>query len=241
MNIKFTSVPSTPIPQIPHHSLVVPTTPFPWPKTFMWPLLLIHIVKTFKFIVVLHDDALGAIFSEEQKDTSIELAFKYAVYKINKDRSILPKTTLVYDIQYVPDSTDSFRTSKKVCKQIENGVTAIFGKGWTQFLFTMSYNSMLKVHLLSHSRFLLFFDFIKKGPPSDPLLSPHIQSICEALDIPHLETRFDIDTGAKEFSINLYPQQKKLNDAILETVKYLNWTRYAIIYEGNKLDAIGPN
>lgn len=92
----------------------------------------------------------GAIFSEEQKDTSIELAFKYAVYKINKDRSILPKTTLVYDIQvreieiatgisnyqitnllnsqYVPDSTDSFRTSKKVCKQIENGVTAIFGK-----------------------------------------------------------------------------------------------------------------
>lgn len=70
----------------------------------------------------------GAIFSEEQKDASIELAFKYAVYKINKDRNILPKTTLVYDIQYVPDSTDSFRTSKKVCKSIENGVTAIFGK-----------------------------------------------------------------------------------------------------------------
>jgi Receptor family ligand binding region len=75
---------------------------------------------------------------------------------------------------------------------------------------------------------------IKKGPPSDSLLGPHIQSICEALDIPHIETRFDIDHGAKEFSINLYPQQKKLNDAILETVKYLNWTRYAIIYEGNK-------
>jgi Receptor family ligand binding region len=74
----------------------------------------------------------------------------------------------------------------------------------------------------------------KKGPPSDSLLGPHIQSICEALDIPHIETRFDIDHGAKEFSINLYPQQKKLNDAILETVKYLNWTRYAIIYEGNK-------
>ena len=77
------------------------------------------------------------------------------------------------------------------------------------------------------------FSLLKTGPPSDPHLSPHIQSICEALDIPHLETRFDIDTGAKEFSINLYPQQKKLNDAILETVRYLNWTRYAIIYEGN--------
>lgn len=138
----------------------------------------------------------GAVFNEEHRDTSIELAFKYAVYKINKDRNLLPKTTLIYDIQYIPDSSDSFRSSKKVCKQIENGVTAIF------------------------------------GPPSDALLSPHIQSICEALDIPHMETRFDIETGAKEFSINLYPQQKMLNNAILETIKYLNWTRYAIVYEG---------
>lgn len=54
----------------------------------------------------------GAIFSEEQKDSSIEVAFKYAVYKINKDKNILPKTTLVYDIQYVPKD-DSFRSSKK--------------------------------------------------------------------------------------------------------------------------------
>lgn len=85
--------------------------------------IIINIIFHFYFV-----RPLGAIFSEEQKDTSIELAFKYAVYKINKDRNILPKTTLVYDIQYVPDSTDSFRTSKKVCKSIENGVTAIFGK-----------------------------------------------------------------------------------------------------------------
>lgn len=55
---------------------------------------------------------IGAIFTEEQKDSSIELAFKYAVYKINKDKWILPKTTLVYDVQYVPKD-DSFRTSKK--------------------------------------------------------------------------------------------------------------------------------
>lgn len=54
----------------------------------------------------------GAIFTEDQKDSSIELAFKYAVYRINKDRELLPNTTLVYDIQYVPRD-DSFRTSKK--------------------------------------------------------------------------------------------------------------------------------
>lgn len=54
----------------------------------------------------------GAIFTEDQKNSSIELAFKYAVYKINKERELLPNTTLVYDIQYVPRD-DSFRTFKK--------------------------------------------------------------------------------------------------------------------------------
>jgi hypothetical protein len=54
----------------------------------------------------------GAIFTEDQKDSSTELAFKYAVYRINKDKTLLPNTTLVYDIQYVPKD-DSFRTSKK--------------------------------------------------------------------------------------------------------------------------------
>jgi len=54
----------------------------------------------------------GAIFTEEQRDSSAELTFKYAVYRINKDKHILPRTTLVYDIQYVPRD-DSFHASKK--------------------------------------------------------------------------------------------------------------------------------
>ena len=54
----------------------------------------------------------GAIFTDDQKDSPTELAFKYAVYRINKDRNLLPNTSLVYDIQYVPKD-DSFRTSKK--------------------------------------------------------------------------------------------------------------------------------
>ncbi|KAJ8869389.1 hypothetical protein PR048_030965 [Dryococelus australis] len=54
----------------------------------------------------------SAIFTEDQKDSSTELAFKYAVYRINKDKHLLAKTTLVYDIQYVPKD-DSFHASKK--------------------------------------------------------------------------------------------------------------------------------
>ncbi|PBC33119.1 Glutamate receptor, ionotropic kainate [Apis cerana cerana] len=136
---------------------------------------------------------LGAIFTHDQKDSSTELAFKYAVYKINKERLILPKTTLEYDIQYVPKD-DSFHASKKACQQVKYGVQAVFG-------------------------------------PSDPILGQHIHSICDALDIPHLEARLDLDTEAKEFSINLYPAQSLLNAAYQDIMEFLNWTKVAIIYE----------
>ncbi|XP_076628916.1 glutamate receptor ionotropic, kainate 2 isoform X2 [Colletes latitarsis] len=136
---------------------------------------------------------IGAIFTHDQKDSSTELAFKYAVYKINKDRLILPKTTLEYDIQYVPKD-DSFHASKKACQQVKYGVQAVFG-------------------------------------PSDPILGQHIHSICDALDIPHLEARLDLDPEAKEFSINLYPAQSLLNAAYQDIMEFLNWTKVAIIYE----------
>ena len=58
-----------------------------------------------------------SFFSDDQKDSPTELAFKYAVYKINKEKTILPNNTLAYDIQYVPPE-DSFRTTKKVTKQL---------------------------------------------------------------------------------------------------------------------------
>lgn len=54
----------------------------------------------------------GAIFTQEDKDSTTEVAFKYAVYRINKDKAILPNTTLVYDIEYVSPQ-DSFKASKK--------------------------------------------------------------------------------------------------------------------------------
>ncbi|XP_059470905.1 glutamate receptor ionotropic, kainate 2-like isoform X3 [Neocloeon triangulifer] len=136
---------------------------------------------------------IGAIFTEDQKDSSTELAFKYAVYRINKDKTLLPKTTLVYDIQYVPKD-DSFHASKKACQQVHGGVQAVFG-------------------------------------PSEPLLGAHIHSICDALDIPHLEARLDLDPEFKEFSINLHPAQPLLNAAYQDVMAFLNWTRVAIVYE----------
>ncbi|XP_030379355.1 glutamate receptor ionotropic, kainate 2 isoform X1 [Scaptodrosophila lebanonensis] len=136
---------------------------------------------------------VGAIFTEDERESSIESAFKYAIYRINKEKHLLPNTQLVYDIEYVPRD-DSFRATKKVCRQLESGVQAIFG-------------------------------------PTDPLLAGHVQSICEAFDIPHIEVRIDLETNVKEFSINLYPSHHLMNLAYRDLMVYLNWTKVAIIYE----------
>lgn len=67
--------------------------------------------------------------------------------------------------------------------------------------------------------------------PSDQLLGSHIQSICEALALPHIETRIDFETQPKKFSINLHPSQQHINNAYKDLMVYLNWTKVAIIYE----------
>lgn len=67
--------------------------------------------------------------------------------------------------------------------------------------------------------------------PSDPVLGAHIQSICEALDVPHLEARIDFEPISKELSINLHPSQEHMNKAFKDVMAFLNWTKVAIIYE----------
>ena len=67
--------------------------------------------------------------------------------------------------------------------------------------------------------------------PFDPVLGSHIQSITDALDIPHLEARVDMEPQEKEFSINLYPSHLYLNQAYKDMIKFLKWKKVAIIYE----------
>lgn len=201
----------------------------------------------------------GAIFTEEQKDSSTELAFKYAVYRINKDKTVLPKTTLVYDIQYVPKD-DSFRTAK-IGKYLSLLLVVLFSRLIDQPIGSVHMEWIWKANTVEYlrsdkepSRELELRDFeyndrsqlIPSFPfsacrqlefgvqaifgPCDPLLGGHIQSICEALDIPHIEARIEYESF-KEFSINLHPSQQHINSAYKDLMSFLNWTKVAIIYE----------
>lgn len=62
----------------------------------------------------------------------------------------------------------------------------------------------------------------------------HVQSICDALEIPHIETRWAFELQRDDLSINLYPPPSFLTRAFNELIKAWSWKTFAIVYEENE-------
>nr|CAD7431086.1 unnamed protein product [Timema monikensis] len=58
-----------------------------------------------------------------------------------------------------------------------------------------------------------------------------VQSICDTMDVPHIETRWDIRQRRHALSVNLYPHPATLSKVFVEMVKKWGWTSFTIIYE----------
>ena len=80
--------------------------------------------------------------------------------------------------------------------------------------------------------------------------SVHVQSICDAVDVPHLETHPTLDSGLfgnnlflntsnpqildQRFSINVHPRLEDINVAFRDLVLYKKWKRAALLYTGKR-------
>lgn len=53
----------------------------------------------------------GGLF-DDSEDSTVESAFKYAIYRVNSDPTLLPGSKISYDIQHLP-SGNSFLALKK--------------------------------------------------------------------------------------------------------------------------------
>ena len=69
--------------------------------------------------------------------------------------------------------------------------------------------------------------------PLSGITSMHVQSICDALEIPHIETRWDMQLHRDDLSINLYPRPSVLAKAYIDIVRAWNWRHFAVVYEDN--------
>ncbi|XP_033212072.1 glutamate receptor ionotropic, kainate 2 isoform X2 [Belonocnema kinseyi] len=137
---------------------------------------------------------IGGLF--HPTDNKQEVAFRYAVEKINANRDILPKSRLSAQIEQISPQ-DSFHASKRVCYLLRNGVAAIFG-------------------------------------PQSAHTASHVQSICDTMEIPHLETRWDYRLRRESCLVNLYPHATTLSKAYVDLVKAWGWKSFTIIYENNE-------
>ncbi|XP_056142057.1 glutamate receptor ionotropic, kainate 3 [Lampris incognitus] len=141
----------------------------------------------------------GGIFEQTEGPIPLvsaeELAFKFAVNNINRNRTLLPNTTLTYDIQRI-NIYDSFEASRKACDQLSLGVVAIFG-------------------------------------PSHSSSSNAVQSICNALEVPHIQVRWKHHPmdNRDTFYANLYPDYSSLSYAILDLVQFLKWKTATVVYD----------
>ncbi|XP_032457761.1 glutamate receptor ionotropic, kainate 2 isoform X2 [Nasonia vitripennis] len=137
---------------------------------------------------------IGGLF--HSTDSKQEIAFRYAVEKINGNRDILPKSRLSAQIEQISPQ-DSFHASKRVCHLLKTGIAAIFG-------------------------------------PQSAHTASHVQSICDTMEIPHLETRWDFRLKREGCLVNLYPHPTTLSKAYVDLVKAMGWKSFTIIYENNE-------
>ncbi|KAM6933901.1 glutamate receptor ionotropic, kainate 1 isoform 3-T3 [Xenentodon cancila] len=140
---------------------------------------------------------IGGIFETlENEPISVEeLAFKFAVTNINRNRTLMPNTTLTYDIQRI-NLFDSFEASRRACDQLALGVGAVFG-------------------------------------PSHSSSVSAVQSICNALEVPHIQTRWkhpSVD-NKDSFYINLHPEYASISRAVLDIVQFYKWKTVTVVYE----------
>ena len=70
------------------------------------------------------------------------------------------------------------------------------------------------------------------GPAHSSSVSA-VQSICNALEVPHIQTRWkhpSVD-NKDTFFINLYPEHTSISRAILDVVTYYKWKSITVVYE----------
>ncbi|XP_045135922.1 glutamate receptor ionotropic, kainate 2-like isoform X2 [Portunus trituberculatus] len=70
------------------------------------------------------------------------------------------------------------------------------------------------------------------GPQSGQT-SAHVQSICDALEVPHIENRWDFRLTRDAYSVNLYPHPSTLSKAYMDVLMTLRWRKFYVIYENN--------
>ncbi|XP_074644291.1 glutamate receptor ionotropic, kainate 2-like [Tubulanus polymorphus] len=71
------------------------------------------------------------------------------------------------------------------------------------------------------------------GPMYNGESARHVGSMCEVMNVPHLNVRLETEKTRHSYTVNLYPDSETLGAAFVDLVKYLKWRRFTIFHEDN--------
>ncbi|XP_066583373.1 glutamate receptor ionotropic, kainate 2-like [Prorops nasuta] len=69
--------------------------------------------------------------------------------------------------------------------------------------------------------------------PRDKVTAEHVESICDMMEIPHIEARWDPLKGG-DITVNLYPQPETLGTAFYDLINAYEWKTFVIVYEESR-------
>lgn len=82
--------------------------------------------------------------------------------------------------------------------------------------------------------------------PKTSMLASHINSMCNTLEVPHLESRLEVRTAGAHtipmglmlgnsaerqmFSVNVYPEASFMSKALMALIEHFEWKKFCILY-----------
>ncbi|CAL8109951.1 unnamed protein product [Orchesella dallaii] len=70
--------------------------------------------------------------------------------------------------------------------------------------------------------------------PQSPQTANLVQSVCDALEVPHVETNWDFRSNRGNYMINLFPHPSNLSRVFADVVTAWGWDKYIVIYENHE-------
>ena len=149
------------------------------------------------------------VLPDEEKDGPVDFGYRFGLHVMNRDKILMPNTTLVASTLYVKPG-DTFRASKQLCRLLQTGVVSILGAA-------SNIDPSIEWKLFWTSATL-----------DVPLFFPSASYVAYKVST---DTRGGTTTPDPEFSIRMAPSVRIWAMVLDDIVKYLRWQSAAIIYE----------
>jgi len=160
------------------------------------------------------------------EDSVEQMAFELAIHKVNLDPMLADDVRLEGRTEIV-NVDDDFRTSK-------------IGK--TELIIPYAYLSGVLTFRLLPRPHVLVCDSLESGigaifSPAGCSTSAIIQSICNSMEIPHIETHWKTSlnhqpsNGYMNYYLNVYPDPVILSAGYTAIVRDMDWTSFTLLYQ----------